>query len=76
MARADLGQVTAQEGGASSGLAVCLPFQQRGRRGAGRDWGEAGADGEASWDPAAAPPPRGKGALEPQGRSMDSGCGA
>lgn len=39
MARADLGQVTAQEGGASSGLAVCLPFQQQGCHGPGRGLG-------------------------------------
>lgn len=34
--------------------------------------GEAGADGRASWGPGQAPPPQGKGALEPPGRSRDS----
>lgn len=39
--------------------------------GLGWHWGEAGADGRASWGPAQAPPPQGKGVLESQGRSMD-----
>lgn len=54
-----LGQVTAQEGGASSGLALGLPFQQQGSRG-------AAADGRASRGPAQAPPPQGRGPGAPR----------
>lgn len=55
-----LGQVTAQEGGASSGLALGLPFQQQGSRGGSSRWQSltgscpgSSSTGKGPWSPKA-----------------------